>query len=159
MSGPTLLSFHRLNFLRLLRSLGLPRGKTRDVIDASIYKPKFSRKLRETTKITIRNKLLIISEDFYDNLRFQHIQIAQIHLDTDRPQWKFHEFRWHRKWRAKRAMRSSSIVIPNYGHSYSLLKSFQTSMSVLKISAAVTRTIPYVQIPWDHSNAFVSRDS
>ena len=78
MSGPTLLSFHRLNFLRLLRSLGLPCGKTRDVIDASIYKPKFSRKLRETTKITIRNKLLIISEDFYDNLRFQHIQIAQI---------------------------------------------------------------------------------
>ena len=29
-------------------------------------------------KITTRNKLLIISEDFYDNLRFQHIQIAQI---------------------------------------------------------------------------------
>ena len=45
--------------------------------------------MRETTKITTRNKLLIISEDFYDNLRFQHIQIAQIHLDTDRPQWKF----------------------------------------------------------------------
>ena len=45
--------------------------------------------MRETTKITTRNKLLIISEDFYNNLRFQHIQIAQIHLDTDRPQWKF----------------------------------------------------------------------
>ena len=89
MSGPTFLSFHRLKFLRLLRSLGLRCGKTRDVIDAFIYKPKFSKKLRETTKITTRNKLLIISEDFYDNLRFQHIQIAQIHLDTDRPQWKF----------------------------------------------------------------------
>ena len=117
MSGPTFLSFHRLNFLRLLRSLGLPCGKTRDVIDASIYRPKFSRKLRETTKITTQNKLLIISEDFYDNLRLQHIQIAQIHLDTDRRQWKFTNLD-DRKWRTKRAMRSSSIFILNYGHSY-----------------------------------------
>ena len=151
MSGPTLLSFHRLNLLRLLRSLGLPCGKTRDVIDASIYKPKFSRKLRETTKITIRNKLLIISEDFYDNLRFQHIQIAQIHLDTDRPQWKLTNLDdmenggLSAQWDQAPYLFSITVIV--------------TSMSVLKISAAVTRTIPYVQIPWDHSNAFVSRDS
>ena len=151
MSGPTFLSFHRLNFLRLLRSLGLPCGKTRDVIDASIYKPKFSRKLRETTKITTRNKLLIISEDFYDNLRFQHIQIAQIHLDTDRPKWKFTNLNdienggLSAQWDQAPYLFSITVIV--------------TSMSVLKISAAVTRTIPYVQIPWDHSNAFLSRDS
>lgn len=151
MSGPTFLSFHRLNFLRLLRSLGLPCGKTRDVIDAFIYKPKFSRKLRETTKITTRNKLLIISEDFYDNLRFQHIQIAQIHLDTDRPQWKLTNLDdmenggLSAQWDQAPYLFSITVIV--------------TSMSVLKISAAVTRTIPYVQIPWDHSNAFVSRDS
>ena len=151
MSGPTFLSFHRLNFFRLLRSLGLPCGKTRDVIDAFIYKPKFSRKLRETTKITTRNKLLIISEDFYDNLRFQHIQIAQIHLDTDRPQWKFTNLDdiensgLSAQWDQAPYLFSITVIV--------------TLMSVLKISAAVTRTIPYLQILWDHSNAFVSRDS
>ena len=31
---------------------------------------------------------------------------------------EIHEFRWHRKWRTKRAMRSSPIFILNYGHSY-----------------------------------------
>ena len=151
MSGPTFLSFHRLNFFRLLRSLGLPCGKTRDVIDAFIYNPKFSRKLRETTKITTRNKLLIISEDFYDNLRFQHIQIAQIHLNTDRPQWKFTTLDdienggLSAQWDQAPYLFSITVIV--------------TSMSVLKISAAVTRTIPYVQIPWDRSNAFLSRDS
>ena len=52
----------------------------------------FSRKLRETTKVTARSKLLIISEDCYDNLRSQHIEISQMHLDN-RPEWKFREFR------------------------------------------------------------------
>ena len=53
----------------------------------------------------------------------------------------------------------SSIVIPNYGYGYGLLNSFQTSMSVLKILTAITRTMPHVQIPRDRSNVLASRDS
>lgn len=78
-------------------ALGLPCQGKWDAIYGPSYKQYFGRKLQETTKITAQNKPLKISKDCQDNLRPQDIQSALMHLNA-RLKWKFHQFRWHRKW-------------------------------------------------------------
>ena len=102
MFGLSFLSFYRLKFFVCLVALSLPCEGTY-IIYCSSYKKKFFKKIARNQYTTTQNKPLVISEGCHDNFEPNKIFkslgcTGMMDLNGDL------EFRWHRKWRTKRAM-------------------------------------------------------